>query len=176
MNLEINFGKLFSKQFIYQDCLDVDLLSQVADTPEAYPLLHREFQVENWKSAFPGGNLLALWIGHAIFLRNFALNSIKKEASKKLFSCLAFSMYKPDSEEHLIPKIYVANRRRVRSIITSSRDVTNTRGSSQAIKIKSAFKACGAFNDFEFYESRFKDPSGDGEIIWLYCISSNDLG
>ena len=175
MNFEIDFGKTFSKKFIYQDCLNVDLMLQTTGTPETYPLLHREFQVENWKAAFPDGNLLALWVGHAIALRSFAINSAKKTKARKFFLCLAFSMYNPSDDEYLIPKIYVANRKRMKTILSLSRDITHSKGSSEISKIKSAFKSCGALGSFSFYEDRFKDPSGRGEIIWLYCISSNDV-
>src|SRR5581483_5626467 len=105
-----NPGKVFNRKFIYQDCLDADLLLQHTETPEAYPLICRQNQVENWRQAFPFGDLLALWIGCAIYIINHIKNSVEKSRAEKLFTCIAFSMYELDDEDVLIPKIYVAEK------------------------------------------------------------------
>ncbi|WP_233828571.1 hypothetical protein [Paraburkholderia sp. ZP32-5] len=172
VNIIPNPKKIFSKKFIYQDCLDVDLLLQHTEAPEVYPLIYRQHQIESWRLAFPHGNLLALWIGCAVFVKNYAKNAAEKSREENFFTCIAFSMYEPDDEEILIPKIYVANAERKNQISAALRKVKFNRESARILEIKAAFEACGMLNDFSFYEDRFDDPSGDGKIIWLYCIQS----
>ncbi|WP_156429812.1 hypothetical protein [Burkholderia sp. FL-7-2-10-S1-D7] len=168
-----NPKKIFSKEFVYQDCLDVELLLQHTEMPEAYPLIYRQHQVERWRLVFPHGDLLALWIGCAIFIKNYVKNSMEASRSENFFTCIAFSMYEPNDEEVLIPKIYVANAERRDRIKSTFRKITSNKESANISKIKAAFVSCGMVNNFEFYEDGFDDPSGDGKIIWLYCIQSD---
>lgn len=167
-----NPGGIFNRRFIYQDCLNVELLLHHSETPEAYPLIYRQKQVENWRQAFPYGDLLALWIGCAIYITNHIKNAVDRSRAEKFFTCIAFSMYEPDDEGTLIPKIYVAEKKRRHQIMSTCRKVMCGEESPDVMKIKSAFRACGIAGEFSFYESRFADPSGEGTIIWLYCIQS----
>ena len=164
------FTKIFSKKFIYQKCLDIKYILRQTDEPENYEIIHQECQIKNWKNEFPNRDLLLLWINCAHFIINQIKNSIDKSVLDDFFIGVAFSFYYPSDDWPLIPGIYVADRNRRSQILDHFCGEKINHDSSEMVKVKLGFKACGILNDFIFYKSIFKDPTGDGEISWIYCI------
>ena len=156
---------------MYQDCLDAEFILQKTDAPESYPIISREYQIKNWKTEFPGKDLLPIWINCANFIINHIKNSAGQSALDDFFVCIAFALYYPRDDWPLVPRIYVADASHKKILMNRFNKMNFRHNSEEMIEIQRGFKSCGIIGNYEFYQDTFKDPAGYGKISWIYCIN-----
>jgi hypothetical protein len=156
-------NKIFSRQFIYQECLNPAAILGQTDTFEEYPLIYRIQQIDNWKKSFPGIDILPLWINSAVFILNYFSKCVEKEHLP--FLCITFTDF--DDEYPPIPKIFTSTTKCEIQIIN---DINSNSNSKEMATIKMGFEAAAYFYEFNFYESRFFDKAANSEIVRIYCI------
>lgn len=155
-------NKIFSKQFIYQECLNPTAILSQTDTFEEYPLIYRIQQIDNWKKSFPGIDILPLWINSAVFILNYFSKCVEKKCLP--FLCITFTDF--DDEYPPVPKIFTTTRCEIQII----NNLNSNSNSKEMTTIKMGFEAASYFCEFNFYESRFFDSASNSEIVRIYCI------
>jgi len=158
---------------MYQGCLEIEHMLQKTDTPESYTIILKEPQLKNWKAEFPGKDLLPLWINCANFIINHIKNSVDKRVLDRFFVCMAFDLYYPRDDWPLIPGIYVADASHRKVLLDMFNKKKSRPDSEEMTEIQRGFKSCGLIGHYQFHQSTFKDPAGDGEISYIYCIDNH---
>jgi hypothetical protein len=163
-------NKIFSKKFIAPWCLNFDFMLQPTDTSEEYSLLQYTRQADAWKEIFPNKDLFPIWLGYTIFLYNCINNIVPKRKLRKFFLCIAFNEFDflDDGSYLCMPCIYISSTVNKEFILKKFPEKFDK--SKEMRRIISGFSACNAIHDFSFHESRFMDPGGSGELIWIYCV------
>ncbi len=168
MNIE---SKFFSKNFICQECLKVDFVLSETDTFEEIPILSRVTQLNAWRTFYGEKDVLVPLLGVAFFLlcHYRYVQNIKND--QKNFLCLTIQWMEVNENELIpYPSIFTSTTVSKNFFLEKIDESIKTEKSLELRMVENAFMACGFFNSFSFYESRFFDESSQSEIIRIYCI------
>lgn len=161
---------LLSGKFIYQECLHAGSILSETDTFEEYPLIHRNFQYENWKKAFPTADIFSMWVGIAVFLLSYYKKLDSDNNLGERFLCITINGFDEiEDDRPPVPNIFTSTKINQQEFIGNLKLKAPSVDSKEMMKVKSGFAFCNELRNFSFYESRFFDDASKSEIIRVYC-------